>query len=384
MTRPSGSRASGQGFGRLWLPLFFRMLFNVCFLIGLMPATSAKAQDRVLPPVEEWYTLSPERAAFSWNVGKLFWAGRFEELDRLADNYLRTDSRWRDGVPERRHLFNAINAVSYDKDEPSRKLEHAINMTRIWMAQRPDSHSAKLHHAEFVRAKSWLLRSSAFANELSIKQVRDFTRHITEAYEHLKAAETIAAHDPHWHMLMIGVLTDLGADRKDIFEMFRRGTTQFPTYEGIYYAMTRTTLDQWGGSREERRSIVQAAVEKTGPGFGKAFVGRIYMTALDLMSSKSFFDTFEWSEVKDALEDLLYRYPTISGLNSSAQLACAAHDFSMTRKLFDITVARKDADDEDSWRTEEWRNSCFLNARTAPAGNPIKPSTQSAAPAKKD
>jgi hypothetical protein len=343
-----------------------RLFATVLILVAAWVAPVNAQQTYDLPPTEAWFTEDDAQEAFSKQVARLFWAGRFDVLDAYAESYLQSQSRWRSGNSRLRHLFDSIAARGYWNTAANENLSAAVDMTRGWIATRPNSHIAHLHHAYYLFNRAMNIRGGKPFHEMTFDQVTKYTVLTAEAYGHLQHSKKMASHDPHWHMLMIEFATVLGENRSTIMGHFSRAVEQFPNYEGIYYKMLSATSPQWGGSKQELHQVADILKKKTMHAFGQSIAARFYLIAADYMEASDFEAAFSVAEVKMALEDLLIRYPSFYFINNVARFACKVDDIELARKMFDVIIELKGAGNEGGWSSEDHRALCLLMAMSAP------------------
>ena len=170
-------------------------------------------------------------------------AEKFDDLDRMAAQLRSEKTRSPGGEWKLVYFYGAL-----DKPELSDKdtLDHLAHL-RHWIAQRPESITARVALATSLHRWAWEARGNGMANTVTAEGWRLFEERIQESLSVLKAAANLHEQCPQWYSEMMVVGLAESWDAAQMKEIFEAGIQYEPGYFRLYKQYANYLLPKWDG-----------------------------------------------------------------------------------------------------------------------------------------
>ncbi|MCK5276442.1 MAG: hypothetical protein KAR37_17425 [Alphaproteobacteria bacterium] len=265
----------------------------------------------------------------------LFLADRFDELDRLADDYRINERRTGSGVWKLDKLHKAIlSTVSCNCGDEAEFIAME-KRAKQWIAQNPESTTAHIVYAKALIKRGWWHRGGAFGHEVPEVSWNPFKEYIEKARLYLEERKDWLAEDPRWYVTMLEVATDQGWPKDMFYDMLKEALGRHPDYYAIYYEAIRYLSPKWHGNERLLHDLVRYAVGVTGEEEGTGLYARIYWYAADIEFGRDIIidKPHVWERMPASMEDVLAHYPDQWNIINFARLACVAGDRDTTVRM---------------------------------------------------
>lgn len=272
------------------------------------------------------------RIAFSEEVQRIFQAGDYGRLEKMADELRRAKARFPEGIWKLASFYIGLDPSSREKNEA--KWKTWFEKVNAWKQMFPDSITLPVVEAEGITSYAWVARGSGFANTVSETGWRLFRERLAQARGVLETAAKKTARCPAWYAAMQTVALGQGWDREEYDRLFKEAVSKKPTYYTYYFKKAYYLEPKWHGEPGDVERFAEEAAKTDDPGEGMTVYARIawsYRKPDDLFRETQ----YQWSKMKQGFLDIEKSYPHSTwNLNSFCRFACAAGDKETARALF--------------------------------------------------
>lgn len=336
------ARSRSSAMGRAWL------CGLVAGLLAVVPAAPAQAgtlytQDGRLVGCVDDDTLAArpctEAERFSLEgrvpVAAAFRNGKFDELDRLLEQWCRGTDRFADG----RWKLSMFEEGLVGELEGVPNWEKNLARVQAWRQAAPGSMAGMLTEAIFWKAYAWKARGSGPRGTVTPEAMQVFGTRMVRAAD--AAARAAAADEdcPVAIPVLLKVATAMGAPEPMMQQIYAGAAERFPEYHAIHFAMAQHYQPQWGGSVEAYDRFAREVAASTRAFEGMGLYARLYWI-VDHASGIPFGDRDphgpSWQDLRAGFEDLMKRYPrSMHNRAEFASMACRSPDGALYRSLRD-------------------------------------------------
>ena len=288
---------------------------------------------------------------YSDGARRLLAAGRFDQLDCLADGVRSREERFSGGM-WKIHLLYAglvkplprkVHATEYDWQALLAELQQ-------WVNQNPKSVTAHIALASAYMDDAWLARGSGYADTVSGSGWNEFDSRVAKAKQLLDDADALPTKCPEWFVIMLNVSQAQGWELDQSQALFEKAVAFEPGY--YYYGRVYANffLPQWFGKEGDVEKFAERVADEAGGDKGNALYFQIanYMICGCPDEPK-----MSWPRIVKGFEasEKLYG-PSMLNLNLLAKMATRFTDLDAITA--DKAFARVgDQWDEDTWGTKE-------------------------------
>ncbi|WP_431476821.1 hypothetical protein [Massilia eburnea] len=224
--------------------------------------------------------LAPAQALTVEEIGggaeRLLKEGRFDELDRLASEYIRQDTRLVAGNSALYHFYDTLGGF---KESGNFGFASTIPRARKdellmrWLEKKPESVAVRLALAEFWTIDAWNTRGEKAASDIPESVWKAFRWRMNQARLFLDQVKS--RDDPHFYYLQIDIAKGLD-DKAAIDANFEAGRKRFPNYFHYYSQRASLLQEKWFGDPGELQSYVRSLAVK--PGGDDGLIAYSYVT----------------------------------------------------------------------------------------------------------
>jgi transglutaminase-like putative cysteine protease len=267
---------------------------------------------------------------------------RFDELDRLADQYLRERSRLPGGGWLLRAFYGDLD-IKLETDQQA--TDHLAHLEH-WMKQRHESIAARIALANSLQSWAWLARGTGFADKVTDEGWRNFNDRIAKAEAVLESVSGVI-NCPELYFSMMKIGRSQGWDAGRMKKAFERGIQLEPEYQFLYREYANYLLPKWYGKEGDSPKFAKASADQIGGDAGDILYFQIAMGLITRGNRDLDATMMDWQRIQRGYKGLSAKYGVNSNLkNQLAYMACRFKDAAIARQQFA-------AIDED-WAREVW------------------------------
>jgi len=333
---------------------FARMsiLLPVVLLVasGCTYAQTDTVRDPVAPSQSAADEFSIHKPGWAQSVEAALIAGRFDDLDRLADQYRREKTRLKGGDWCLREFYAALDAPQQsDKDSQ----EH-IDRLEQWMKLRPESITARIALSASLHRWAWVARGNGMANTVTADGWRLFDLRTKESQVVLEGSANMKTMDPQYYSEMLGVGLAQSWDEHRMHELFERGVQLEPDYHYLYTQYANYLLPKWDGHPGDASSFAKSSADKRGGDAGDMLYFQITTVLVKRGDGNFPVNELDWKRIQRGFSVLTAQYGATR--KNQNQLAFMAYKFK------DVEVAKQQfAIIGDDWAESVWRDRKFFD-----------------------
>jgi len=258
---------------------------------------------------------------------------KFDELDRMAYQL--------------KEFYGALDKpMLTDKDT----LDHMAHL-RHWIAQRPDSITARVALATSLHRWAWVARGNSMANTVTDNGWKLFDQRIQESLDVLNAASKLRERCPQWYAEMMIVGLAQGWDEPKMREVFEQGIQFEPEYFDLYKQMAMYLLPKWEGKPGEAVDFATSSADRVGGEQGDAIYFHIAVSVVGKNGRNYGVKEMDWARIQRGYQAITAQYGTTGRLkNKMAWFAYRFRDAAVARQQFELIGDRWD---RDVWHDRE-------------------------------
>jgi hypothetical protein len=252
----------------------------------------ATPSTQVIPgPVLDQTTSSYEE-----NIRKLLMTEKYDEIDRIAAAARVSKARLRGGYWELHILYIGLNSFP-GSDRADSEYEALIARLKRWIAQRPDSITARVALSSVYHSYAWKARGDTYADKVTDEGWRDFNERIQLAKNILHDSMTLKK-DPEWYLMLQMVARDEGVELEGQKTLFDQAVAFEPGYQYFYRALAEMLMPRWFGEEGDIARFAEQASAKVGGKQGDLIYYHIGSYIWCHCKSNPEFESLDWPRIK--------------------------------------------------------------------------------------
>ena len=201
-----------------------------------------------------------------------------------------------------------------------------------WQAFDPHAPAATIFYAEHLLAKGWCVRGSGFAQTVSPQAWKVFHEMSGKALNLLESRNS-AAVDPQYYAVMAKIYRATGKDETAMMGLLERAFSAEPGYYETYYAASEYFKPQWNGGPDGYDRFARFAMDRAKKQEGRGMYARLYLYEADC-NCRHTLPAPDRELMKEALRDIIVRWPVGRNVNRAIQEACMVQDYAESAELF--------------------------------------------------
>jgi len=270
---------------------------------------------------------------------------KFDDLDRMAAQFRSEKTRFPGGGWKLTSFYSALDKpMLTDKDS----IDHLAHL-KHWIAQRPESITARVALATSLHRWAWVARGNGQAESVTAEGWRLFGERIGESLQVLQAAANLHERCPQWYseMMIVGLAQNWNeAKMKEVFE---QGIQFEPEYFHFYKQMANYLLPKWDGKPGDASAFAKTAADNVGGEQGDVIYFHIATAVIGKSGKEVKAQEMDWARIQRGYQALTAQYGANGYLKN--EIAYFAYEFR------DATVARQQfAVIGDRWNRSVWRD----------------------------
>ncbi len=206
-----------------------------------------------------------------------------------------------------------------------------------WQTESPLDESAKFVEGVYWYAYAMKARGNGYSNSVSKEAWQLFYERMKKSKEVFGGILKNGNACPAVYARMLDLMVAIGDKESALKAIFDEGTTKYPQYHNIYFAMARYYQPKWYGDINSYENFAVQAAQKTKSFEGDGMYARLYWL-VDDSSGIPFNQSLNvppyWNKLKQGYEDLMARYPSsIHNIGKYAGVACRTSEAKLYLKL---------------------------------------------------
>jgi hypothetical protein len=234
-----------------------KLMIAASLLVVGLPLRAQSPQAQTAPDADE---ISAHEGLMIRTVRTDLVEEKFDEIDRLADQYRQSKERWPGGNWKLHTLYEALDAPHLTDKDSVDHLEHL----RKWMTTRPESITARIALATSLHRWAWVARGNGMADKVTAEGWQLFNLRIKEAQTVLESARDMKVMCPQWYSEEMIVGLAQGWNSQQMQTLFDRAVQLEPDWQFYYKARANYLLPKWYGGPDDATSFAKASADRLG------------------------------------------------------------------------------------------------------------------------
>jgi len=270
----------------------------------------------------------------------------YDKLDDLAATYRASKEAYPDGMWKLAYVYAGTDGPENAPEDqwPAHQKE-----IEAWIQAKPQSITARVALARFLRDYAWHARGSGYANTVTDESWQLFGQRLTRAAAILTDAKNLKETCPVYWSTFLGVALGLEANKEQYDRIFDQAARAEPDYHFYYQTRAVYLLPRWHGQPGEWEEDLAKSADRIGGEDGDMLYAQVVWDIHHYGSSDNVFDEnkgISWERVDRGFEVIEKRFPdSIAAKNERAHLAGLAGDKEKARKYFIQTEGKVDLSD---------------------------------------
>jgi hypothetical protein len=273
----------------------------------------------------------------------------FEKLDEIADKARRPQIRYPGGYWKLHILYDALKGPHRGTQASETEWTTHLDRLKRWVAQRPQSVTARVALAGAYLRYGWRARGEGFANQVTAEGWKHFAERAEMAGQTLVDAFALPTKDPEWYLVMQGVAQALGKDKSAQNAIFEKAVAFEPDYQYYYRFQAEMLMPKWDGEEGEMAAFAERAADRLGGKKGDEIYYQIATFVNCGCESDNNLNGMSWPRIKRGYQVVKEQYgETLDNMNKMGAMAGAAGDPAFAMELFDRIG--------ENWDPAVWQN----------------------------
>jgi hypothetical protein len=277
-------------------------------------------------------------------------AEKFDSLDQIASQ-LRTEKTRLPGGSWQLRLFYAALDVPGQTEQDS--TEHIAHLEH-WMAQRPNSITARVALATALVRWAWVARGHDYADTVTPEGARLYEERMTEAQTILDGSQKMPIMCPQWFSTMMEVVLAEGGNRDRMRKVLDDGTRFEPGYYYLYIQYANYLLPRWYGQEGDASKFARTSADAVGGNAGDILYFQIASVLISRPNDDFPFHEMDWQRLQRGYQALLAQYGSTGSIeNRLAFMAWKFQDSAVAHRQFTMIG--------DNWNPGVWEERSYFD-----------------------
>jgi len=232
----------------------------------------------------------------------LLLTSKYDELDKIADNYRSTKEKFTDGEWKLSVFYDGMSY--YLRQAPEDNWVNRLEKLRNWVSTKPNSITARVALAECLVGYAFHGRSGAYANKVKDDQWRFFYDRLKEALEVLEQAKKLQQKCPGWWAVYQRIALGGGWDRAQYDRFLDSAIAYEQTYNVYYFRAAYHLLPWWFGKKGDWEQFAKSMADRIGGQNGDILYAQI-IWFMDRRSPNNVVDKnpyIDWQRVNNGIQ----------------------------------------------------------------------------------
>ena len=334
-----------------FLPVTLALALLVPAVPCVLAQTLQQRTPEALPTAQDPDSVSDSEAQMFRTVRTYLVQEKFDEIDRLADQYRRSKERWPGGNWKLHTLYEALDAPHQTEKDTVEHLEHL----RKWMTTRPESITARIALATSLHRWAWVARGNGLANTVTIEGWQLFNQRINEAQVVLEGSRDMKVMCPQWYTEEMTVGLAKGWTSGQMEDLFNRAVQFEPDWQFYYKARANYLLPKWYGKPGDATNFATQAADRLRGDFGDMIYFEMATVIIKQGNGnlEPLLKGMDWQRIQRGYQQLTTQFgPDHTQKNRLAFMAYKFNDPDFARQQF--------ASIGNDWSESVWRDRNFF------------------------
>lgn len=283
---------------------------------------------------------------------QLFDQEKFETIDMIADQNRSARKRFPGGFWAIHNIYLALSAPRRGSNAGEAEWQLHLERLKRWIAQRPNSITARVALAEAYQSYGWKARGSGPAASVTEDGWRLLHERLELSGKVLADAFTLPVKCPEWYLAMQTLVQKLDSSKEIQAAAFAKAVAFDPDYHYYYRIRAISLEEKWGGEEGEMAAFAEKASDRVGGKKGDIIYYQIAYVINCNCGEDDNLHGLSWPRVKRGYLALEEMYGVaLLNLNKIGYMAAVGGDPLYANEIF----ARIGEDwDQNTWKSRSY------------------------------
>lgn len=317
--------------------------------------SQASVEPSLALPFEIVVVVTPEtreQNEIKIQAKEFFKSRGYNKLDELAAKHRISKECYADGTWKLACIYEELSSPS---QSDASAWEVHQKQIQDWIQARPESITARITMALFLRNYAWNARGSGYANTVTDKSWQLFGQRLNQAVVILNDAKSLNETCPVYWSTALGLGIGLQISKERFNDIFHQAIRAEPNYMFYYRTKAVFLLPRWHGEQGEWEKDLTQSADRIGGDDGDMLYAQVVWAIHHYGGFENIFDEnklLSWERTNRGFTIIEKHFPdSLAVKNERARLAVLAGDKENARKYFDQTGGNVDLSVWDSENT---------------------------------
>ena len=295
----------------------------------------------------------------SEQIRELFEQDKFDTIDMIADRARSTKKRFVGGFWYLHAIYTGLGELRQGTTRSGEvEWQQHIDRLKRWVAQRPNSVTARIALADSYIGYAWNARGSGTADTVSEDGWQVFHDRLELAGQTLKDAYALPTKDPEWYLVMLGLVRDLSGSKEMMAATFDKALAFEPDYYYYDQVMADSLQEKWLGEKGDLAAFAEKAADQLGGDRGDIVYYEIARQVNCNCGEDQDLHGLSFPRIKRGYIALEKQYGvSLEHLNKIAYLASVGGDPLYANEIFGRM--------QDNWDPDTWKSQSYFETAKA-------------------
>jgi len=284
-------------------------------------------------------------------ANKLLEAHDFAQIEKVADNYRRSQAMFIDGFWKLGHFYLGLAKVPDSASDA--EWEKQCKLILRWATANPKSITAQVALARIYYEGAFRARGYDYANSVSQDQWKTMNQRLDEATKVLTNSASMRNQCPGWYAVAQRIAFLKQRPLSEFDAITNEALRHFPHYYDFYFQKTNYLMPRWFGAKGDWQEYATKIANQMQGDEGDIFYARALWNMEMLVDSENSVELqdFDWARAKHGFNLLLKDPDSFAVAGAFAQAAWLVRDHEQLKSLFDTQIGNHY--DSAVWITEQ-------------------------------
>jgi Domain of unknown function (DUF4034) len=278
---------------------------------------------------------------------------KFETIDMIADRARSTKQRFDGGIWKIHIIYAGLYEPRQGQKAGEAEWQQLLDRLKRWVAQRPDSITARVALAAAYSNYAWNARGNGYADSVTEHGWELFQQRMELSGKTLAEAFAMPTKCPEWYLEMQHLVRDLGGSKEAQAAAFEKAIAFEPDYQYYYRAEAESLQEKWGGEKGDVAAFSNKIADRIGGERGDMIYFHIALDINCNCGEDQDLHGLSLSRIERGFKAIDKNYhASLHSLNSMAYLASAGGDPLFANEMFRRI--------QDSWAPDTWKTRDYF------------------------
>lgn len=269
------------------------------------------------------------------NASSLLADGKYAELDQLANRLRTSKIAEASGYWKLDRFYDKLSP----RDESGSDYTQILYELKKWLAQNPQSPTARVALAAAYIHYAWQARGGGYASTVSDESWKLFSSRLAQAQQTLDGSPDLKKRCPRAFAEYSSLAQGQSWDKKKYMALVDECHHLYPTYYTIDLYSTYFLLPRWYGDAGEVENFITSRADSLGGAAGDKLYAQLVSHVRDYLDEPVGKNSLvSWARVKSGFKQIFADYPKSAGMRATfVRMAAAAGDLDSVKTVLTST-----------------------------------------------